>query len=165
MVGGKARSNASGTDGSATATDGGDDLVGAGRGALGALHRLHGSGVSFVAAKRSRSSAGAASTDGQGAGPGDGSGGDAPAEVGFQFGNRDFSCGQPAFPGVEGTIQYTLTFAPDGRYVSGRPRSRNATFQNAVEAILRTCRAAPLPPQAAQVPQTTTATFRFVTGG
>ena len=108
---------------------------------------------------------GSASTDGSGTGPGDGSGGDAPAEVGFQFGNRDFTCGQPAFPGVEGTIQYALTFAPDGRYISGRPRSRNATFQNAVEAVLRTCRAAPLPPQAAQVPQTTTATFRFVTGG
>ncbi len=95
-------------------------------------------------------------------GTGSGAGGDAAVEVGFQFGNRSFTCPTPPNDGtLTGTVVYSVQFAPNGRYVSGRPRSRNAPLEAAVGRVLSGCRADPLPPQADQVPQTTTATFRF----
>ncbi|GAB5535382.1 MAG: hypothetical protein Rubg2KO_16310 [Rubricoccaceae bacterium] len=100
-------------------------------------------------------------TSGTNDGPASGSGGDAPAEVGFQFGNRSFTCPSPAFPGVEGTITFSVTFAPNGRYVTSRPRSRNATFTSAVQRVISGCRAQPLPPNATQTNQSTVATFNF----
>ena len=106
-------------------------------------------------------SRGETSTTGSGEGTRSGSGGDAPAEVGLQFGNRSFICPSPAFPGVEGTITFSVTFAPSGRYVTSRPRSRNATFTSAVERVISGCRAQPLPPNASQTNQSTVATFNF----
>ena len=58
-------------------------------------------------------------TAGSNDGPGSGSGGDAPAEVGFQFGTRSvMSCPEPPFGGVEGQVVHRVTFAPNGRYVA-----------------------------------------------
>lgn len=80
----------------------------------------------------------------------------------FRSGNRSFSCPTPLNDGtLEGTITYIVQFAPGGRYVSGRPLSRDAVLEAAVAQVLSGCRAEPLPPQADQVPQSTTATFRF----
>ena len=104
---------------------------------------------------------GESSTSGTNDGNRSGSGGDAPAEVGFQFGNRSFTCPSPEFPGVEGTITFSVTFAPNGRYVTSRPRSRNATFTSAVQRVISGCRAQPLPPNATQTNQSTVATFNF----
>ena len=87
------------------------------------------------------------STDGDGRG----SGGTAEREVGFQFGNRDWNC--PAIPpadGASGRIEFVLTFAPNGRYVSARPTRRNAALEAHVRRYLSGCRADPLPPNAAQ---------------
>jgi outer membrane biosynthesis protein TonB len=106
-------------------------------------------------------SEGAGSTSGASDGPGQGSGGDAPVEVGFQFGNRSFDCPVPPFGGVEGAIVYRVTFAPSGRYVASSPVSRSADFERAVRGVISRCRAEPLPPNARQVNQTTRATFAF----
>ncbi len=85
-----------------------------------------------------------------------------PVEAGFQFGNRSFTCPSPPNDGtLEGTVVYSVQFAPNGRYLSGRPRSRNALLEAAVGRVISGCRADALPSRAAQVPQTTTATFRF----
>ena len=109
----------------------------------------------------SGTSQGSASTSGASSGSGTGSGGDAPVEVGFQFGNRSFDCPVPPFGGVEGQIVYRLTFAPNGRYVASSPVSRNADFERAVRDVISRCRAEPLPGNARQVNQSTRATFSF----
>ena len=108
------------------------------------------------------SSRGEGARDGDGGGPGAGSGGDAPAEVGFQFGNRTFDCPSAPFGGVEGQVDHRVTFDPRGRYVADRPVTRNAALNDSVRRVISRCRAQPLPPQATQVNQTTVATFRFV---
>lgn len=85
-----------------------------------------------------------------------------PVEVGFQFGNRSFSCPTPPNDGTQvGAITYTVQFAPNGLYVSGRPRSRNAALEAAVGRVISGCRADPLPARAEQINQPTTATFNF----
>ena len=106
-------------------------------------------------------SQGSSPTAGSASGSGSGSGGDAPAEVGFQFGNRSFDCPTPPFGGVTGEVVHRVTFAPNGRYVVDRPQTRNAPLNQAVSAVISRCRAEPLPPNALQVNQTTQATFRF----
>lgn len=104
---------------------------------------------------------GDAPTAGTDAGRGTGSGGDAPAEVGFQFGNRDFSCPSPPFGGIEGTAVYRVTFAPNGRLKASSPVNRNADLHASVMNVINRCRASPLPPNARQVDQATRATFVF----
>ncbi len=119
-----------------------------------------------------RPSAGTGSSRGEGAtsgtgttGSGSGSGGPAAVEVGFQFGNRSFSCPVPPNDGtLTGTITYTVQFSPNGRYVSGRPRSRNGALEPAVGRVISGCRAEPLPGAADQINQSTTATFNFSVG-
>lgn len=106
-------------------------------------------------------SQGEAPTSGSTTGSGTGSGGDAPVEVGFQFGNRNFDCPVPPFGGIEGSIVYRVTFAPSGRYVASSPVSRNADFERSVRDVISRCRAEPLPDNARQVNQTTRATFSF----
>lgn len=100
-------------------------------------------------------------TAGTEAGTGTGSGGDAPVEVGFQFGNRNFSCPSPPFGGIEGTAVYRVTFAPNGRLKASSPVNRNADLHAAVMSVINRCRAEPLPQRARQVDQSTRATFRF----
>ena len=106
---------------------------------------------------------GPGSTSGSGSGPGSGSGGPAAVEVGFQFGNRSFTCPSPPNDGtLTGTINFTVQFAPNGRYMNARPVSRNAPLEEAVRRVISSCRADALPSQADQVPQSTRATFNFV---
>ncbi len=100
-------------------------------------------------------------TAGTNDGAGTGSGGDAPAEVGFQFGNRTFDCPTPPFGGVEGTVVHRVTFAPNGQYLADRPVTRVGALNSAVSQVISRCRAQPLPSNALQVPQTTQATFVF----
>lgn len=107
-------------------------------------------------------SQGEGQTTGDATGTGTGSGGDAPVEVGFQFGNRTFDCPSAPFAGVEGQVDHRVTFAPNGRYVADRPVTRNSVLNDAVRSVISRCRAQPLPREAAQVNQTTVATFRFV---
>lgn len=104
---------------------------------------------------------GDAPTAGNDAGSGTGSGGDADVEVGFQFGNRDFSCPSPPFGGVVGTAVYRVTFAPNGRLKASSPVNRNADLHAAVTSVINRCRAEPLPSNARQVDQSTRATFNF----
>ncbi|WP_420457315.1 hypothetical protein [Rubrivirga sp.] len=107
-------------------------------------------------------SQGDAPTAGSATGSGTGSGGDAPAEVGFQFGTRSVTyCPEPPFGGVEGQVVHRVTFAPNGRYVADRPVTRNAALNGAVRQVVSGCRAQPLPSNALQVNQTTNVTFRF----
>ena len=107
-------------------------------------------------------SQGASPTAGSAEGSGNGSGGDAPAEVGFQFGNRSYTCPTPPFGGIQGQVVYAITFRPNGSYAAARVSgSRNAALQSQVEGLLSRCRAEPLPSNALQVNQTTNATFRF----
>ncbi|HYE96872.1 MAG TPA: hypothetical protein VD962_11750 [Rubricoccaceae bacterium] len=83
--------------------------------------------------------------------------------IGFAgLGSRSATCSLPAYPGVNGTVSYFVTFAPNGRYVSSRPRQRgNSRLEAAVQRIIRTCRAAALPEAASQVNQEGVVTFRF----
>ena len=104
---------------------------------------------------------GDAPTSGLDEGSGSGSGGDAPVEVGFQFGNRSFDCPTPPFGGVVGTVVYRVTFAPSGRYVTSSPVNRNAALHESVQSVINRCRAEPLPGNARQVNQATRATFTF----
>ena len=104
-------------------------------------------------------------TTGTNNGAGTGSGGDAPAEVGFQFGNRSFDCPIPPFGGVEGRVVHRVTFAPNGQYLADRPVTRIAALNQAVGQVIARCRAQPLPSNALQVPQTTQATFVFRANG
>lgn len=106
-------------------------------------------------------SQGASPSAGSDTGSGSGSGGDAPAEVGFQFGNRTFDCPSAPFGGVTGQVVHRVTFAPNGRYVADRPSTRNAPLNQAVSQVVSRCRAQPLPSNALQVNQTTEATFVF----
>jgi outer membrane biosynthesis protein TonB len=108
---------------------------------------------------------GTATTTGATEGTGAGTGGDAPAEVGFNFGNRSFNCPTPPNPGVNGSVTFRVTFAPNGRYQSARPTSRNSELESLARQVLSSCRADPLPPNARQVPQATNATFRFTADG
>lgn len=94
-------------------------------------------------------------------GENEGSGGEADVEVGFDFGNRNWTCPTPPSTGLAGRVTYRITFAPNGRYVLARPVRRNSTLENSVESVLPSCRAAALPPQADQVNQSTTVTFNF----
>lgn len=107
-------------------------------------------------------SQGTAPTSGSASGAGSGSGGEAAVEVGFQFGNRSFDCPRAPFGGVVGQVVHSVTFAPNGRYVVDRPKTRNAPLNQAVSSVISRCRAEPLPPNALQVNQTADATFRFV---
>ena len=104
---------------------------------------------------------GDASTSGRETGTDAGSGGDAAVEVGFQFGNRSFNCPTPPFGGVVGSVQYRVTFAPSGRYVTSSPVNRNAVLHESVQRVISQCRAEPLPARARQVNQATRATFNF----
>ena len=56
---------------------------------------------------------------------------------------------------------HRVTFDPRGRYVADRPVTRNSVLNDAVSRVISRCRAQALPPQAAQVNQTTQATFVF----
>ncbi len=98
---------------------------------------------------------------GAGSGTGSGSGGTAPAEVGFAFGNRSYDCPTPPFGGIPGEVTLTVTFRPDGSYVAATGRG-NAELVRAARTVVSRCRARPLPSNAAQQNQSTTATFRFV---
>lgn len=100
-------------------------------------------------------------TPGSDTGDAAGSGGDAAVEVGFQFGNRTFTCPDVPFGGVVGEVRHRITFAPNGRYVADRPVTRNAALNSAVESVIRGCRAQPLPRNAVQVNDAVEATFRF----
>lgn len=107
-------------------------------------------------------SEGPGTTTGDNGGDGAGSGGDAPVEVGFQFGNRTFDCPSAPFGGVEGEVVHRITFAPNGRYVADIPITRNSVLNDAVRRVISRCRAQRLPAEAAQLNQTTRATFRFI---
>ncbi|OZC02498.1 hypothetical protein [Rubricoccus marinus] len=105
---------------------------------------------------------GESSTDGNAeTGTRTGSGGDAPAEVGFNFGNRSFDCPSipDAPPGVGGRLTFNITFNPQGQFVSARARGRNSALESHIDPYLRRCRAQRLPGAASQVNQTTQATF------
>ena len=99
--------------------------------------------------------------DGAGSGTGSGSGGTGEREVGFALGNRSYDCPTPAFEGVPGQVTLTVTFRPDGGYVSATGRG-DATLVRAARAVVSRCRAQPLPTAARRVNQSTQATFRFV---
>ncbi|HEX8386003.1 MAG TPA: hypothetical protein VF576_07460, partial [Rubricoccaceae bacterium] len=103
---------------------------------------------------------GGGSGDGAGSGQGSGSGGDGVREVGFAFGNRSYDCPTPAFEGVPGEVTFTVTFRPDGGYVSATGRG-DATLVRAARAVVSRCRAQRLPANARQVNQSTQATFAF----
>lgn len=94
-------------------------------------------------------------------GAGTGSGGDAPAEVGFQFGNRSFDCPSPGFDGIPGSVVMQVTFRPNGSYVTARASGGNPELVRAVQRVVSGCRAQPLPREARQVNQSTSATFVF----
>ena len=108
---------------------------------------------------------GASSRSGTNAGPGSGSGGDAAAEVGFDLGNRTHSCTTitltEASASMFGSISYTITYAPNGSFVSARPITRNATLDRVVRPRLSSCRASRLPPQATQTNQSVRVTYNF----
>lgn len=107
-------------------------------------------------------SQGESPTAGANEGAGTGSGGDAPVEVGFQFGTRSVTyCPTPPFGGIEGQVVHRVTFAPNGRYVADRPVTRNGPLNQAVSQVVSGCRAQPLPSNALQVNQSTNVTFRF----
>jgi TonB family protein len=91
-----------------------------------------------------------------------GTGGGAGVQYGG-LGSRAFTCRTPVNPGASGTVAYAVTFAPSGRYVSSRTRTRsgNPALDAAAQAVLSSCRAAPLSEEADQVNQTGVATFRF----
>ena len=101
--------------------------------------------------------------DGAGAGSGAGSGGTGAREVGFALGNRSYDCPTPDFEGIPGNVTLTITFRPDGGYVSATGRG-DATLVRAARAVVSRCRAQRLPAGASQVNQSTQATFRFVAG-
>ena len=105
---------------------------------------------------------GGGSGSGAGSGEGSGSGGTAAVEVGFALGNRTYDCPTPPFDGVPGQVTLTVTFSPDGRYISSRPRGGNADLVRAASSVVSRCRAQRLPAGAAQTSQSTQATFRFV---
>lgn len=79
------------------------------------------------------------------------------------LGSRGASCPSPRFPGAAGRVVYAVTFSPEGRYVSSRPRTRggNPSLDAAVRAVIAGCRANPLPAAADQVNQEGTVTFVF----
>lgn len=110
-----------------------------------------------------RSNGGGTGT-GAGSGSGAGSGGTGTREVGFALGNRTYDCPTPAFGGTPGEVTLTLTFRPDGGFVSSVPNGGNPALVRVARAVVNRCRAQPLPQGARQVNQTTAATFRFVAG-
>lgn len=79
------------------------------------------------------------------------------------LGSRGASCPRPAYPGVSGTATYTVTFAPDGRYVSSRPllRGGDARIDQAVRSVVSGCRTQALPAWAPQENWEGRVTFRF----
>ena len=79
------------------------------------------------------------------------------------LGNRGIRCRTPAFPGYSGTVSYSVTFAPNGRYVSSRAvrRAGNTQVNSAAGNAVSSCRAEPLPEDADQVNQTGSVTFTF----
>lgn len=101
---------------------------------------------------------------GAGAGAGAGSDGTGTREVGFALGNRTYDCPTPAFGGTPGEVTLTLTFRPDGGFVSSSGSGGNPALVRVARAVVNRCRAQPLPARARQVNQTTAATFRFVAG-
>ena len=103
--------------------------------------------------------------DGSGAGAGTGSGSDGTGtrEVGFALGNRTYDCPTPSFEGIPGSVTLTVTFSPTGAFVAASGRG-NADLLRSAKGAARSCRAQPLPRNASQTNQTTTATFRFVAG-
>ena len=100
---------------------------------------------------------------GAGSGTGSGSDGTGTREVGFALGNRSFDCPTPTFGGIPGQVTLTLTFRPDGGFVSASGRG-NAELVRAAREVTSRCRAERLPTGARQVNQSTSATFRFVAG-
>lgn len=75
---------------------------------------------------------------------------------------RVYTCpAPPAAPGLAGTVEYAVTFAPDGAYVASAARTSAPALQVAVDRIVGGCRAAPLPADAPQVPQAIAVPFRF----
>ncbi len=107
---------------------------------------------------------GGGSGTGAGSGTGSGSDGTGTREVGFALGNRTFNCTPPPFEGVPGDVTLTVTFRPDGGFVSASGRGGNADLVRSARSAARGCRAQPLPRNAAQTNQSTQATFRFVAG-
>lgn len=107
---------------------------------------------------------GGGSGSGAGSGTGSGSDGSGEREVGFAFGNRVWDCPTPVFEGVPGEVTLSLTFRPDGGFVSASGRGGNSQLVRAARDAAGRCRAQALPGNARQVNQTTQATFRFVAG-
>lgn len=110
-------------------------------------------GVSATGAPGTGGSSDGGGRGGTGGGSGFGFGG---------LGSRSVNCALPRNPGAAGRVEYYITFDPDGRYVSSRPKQRGPSSLNqAVSGILRTCRAEPLPEEASQVNQEGFVSFRF----
>src|SRR5690606_14917378 len=79
------------------------------------------------------------------------------------LGSRGATCPRPSYPGVNGTVTYAVTFAPDGRYVASRPlrRGGDARIERAVQSVIAGCRAEGLPGAADQDNQEGRVTFVF----
>lgn len=110
---------------------------------------------------------GDSSVDGRAeSGSGPGSGGDAPVQVGFDFGNRTASCPPITFTSPTAasfTVQYRITFNPAGRVVSVRQVGRRSgipELNREAAAAARRCTAPALPPNAARENQSTVYTWR-----
>lgn len=98
-------------------------------------------------------------------GTGQGSGGDAPVQVGFDFGNRSYRCPDIDFSSPTAasyTVTYRITFSPSGRVVSVRPTRRSGIpeLNQAAERAARACSAQPLPSNATQTNQSLTQVWR-----
>lgn len=106
------------------------------------------------------------STDGRAdEGSGQGSGGDAPVQVGFDFGNRSYRCPDISFTSPTAasyTVTYVITFSPSGRVVSARPTRRSGIpeLNQAAERAARACSAQALPSNATQTNQSITQVWR-----
>ena len=78
---------------------------------------------------------------------------------------RAYTCPTPPpTEGLAGTVEYAVTFAPDGSYVGSAARTSAPALQIAADRLVGGCRAAALPPGAPQVPQALGVTFRFGDG-
>ena len=85
-----------------------------------------------------------------------------PGETGWNVDVRDYEC-PVTMDSLDpfGEIQYTITFSPDGGFVSAEPHRSDPVLERAVARLITECRAEPLPPEAPQVDQATIVTFRF----
>jgi hypothetical protein len=78
-----------------------------------------------------------------------------------RFSPRQFDCPVPAFGGIVGQVTLTVTFAPDGKFVTASGRGGNPDLVRAARAVVSRCRAEPLPSDARQANQSAQATFVF----